>query len=216
MTHSCPDFATHVIGLLKNTGPSGPTGPTPANPFISLGKGGTTCAIKVGPVDFDWSQSCAATGPSKNSRKQLLTNSGTTGTGGTTNFNEGHAARISNDNPSEWYAILEELKQMSSPEWVGSERWFELIEDADAFLSCWAKAARDLNWTALDLFGVHPLAPASRFDAMGLVPLLRGGRVTALTDRTAMIRMPSWATLTYARMATGKLQIAVLLNESTK
>jgi hypothetical protein len=91
---------------------------------------------------------------------------------------------------------------LPAPEWVGVDRWLEMIEDADAFLSDWSGAAHDLGWTALNLFGVHAVAPGARYDLMGLVPLLRGGRVSALTERTAAIRRRSGAALTYTRAAT--------------
>ncbi len=48
---------------------------------------------------------------------------------------------------------------------------------SEAFISRSGHAAQPLGWTALDLFGVHPLAPASRFDAMGLFLLIQGGAV---------------------------------------
>jgi hypothetical protein len=110
--------------------------------------------------------------------------------------------RTFEDSPAGWHAISEALKQMPAPEWVGVNRWFEMIEDADAFLSSWGSAAHDLGWTALHLFGVHAVAPGSRYDGMGLVPLLRGGRVSALTEQTAVIRQRSGATLIYTRADT--------------
>ena len=44
---------------------------------------------------------------------------------------------------------------------------------------------------------MHPLAPNARYDAMGLVPLLRGGEIVDLTPRWATIRMPGGNCLTY-------------------
>ena len=73
MTHSFPDFTTHMLDLLKNTGPSGPTGPTPIKPFISKEKSGTSRATEVGPVDLDWSHHSAASGPAKTRRYNHLT-----------------------------------------------------------------------------------------------------------------------------------------------
>jgi len=63
----------------------------------------------------------------------------------------------------------------------------------------WGQTAHQLGWTAADLFGVHPVAPAARFDVMGLFPLLHGGAVIALTEDAATIRRQSGATLTYPR-----------------
>ena len=55
MTHTSPDFTDHVLGLLKNTGPTGPTGPATCKPLLLNEKAGTTHSQHVGPVDFDWS-----------------------------------------------------------------------------------------------------------------------------------------------------------------
>jgi hypothetical protein len=88
---------------------------------------------------------------------------------------------------------------MQIPEWPGADRWFQMIEDTDPFLSKWDRTACDLGWTALDLFGVHSVAPGGRYDVMGLVMLLGGGTVFALTEQTAALRRPSGSTLTYRR-----------------
>jgi hypothetical protein len=45
-----------------------------------------------------------------------------------------------------------------------------------------------LTWTAKNLFGLHPLAPLARYDAMGLVWLLRGRRVRYLTAIDAVLQ----------------------------
>jgi hypothetical protein len=44
------------------------------------------------------------------------------------------------------------------------------------------------GWTALDLFAVHPIAPVARFDKMGLVLVICGGEVVALTTGSASRR----------------------------
>ena len=76
-------------------------------------------------------------------------------------------------------------------------------ERARATNSAGAEDQRDSSapaeWTALDLFGVHPLAPAAGFDVMGLLLLIQGGAVVALTDAAATIRRPSGAVLTFRR-----------------
>jgi hypothetical protein len=117
----------------------------------------------------------------------------------TINFEKSRTARKFKDGLAGWHAISDELKLMPAPEWVGVDRWFEMIEDTDNFLSAWGHAAHDLGWSALNLFGVHAVAPGARYDVMGLVPLLRSRRVSALTERTALIRQCSGATLTYTR-----------------
>ncbi|MDH2402020.1 hypothetical protein QCM77_18945 [Bradyrhizobium sp. SSUT18] len=199
MTHSFPDFTSHVLDLLKNTGPTGPTGPTPSKPFIEKEKAGTSRCKEVGPVENDWSHHGAVSGPGKSTAGQSLNDSGTSGTSGTTNF-----AGVEDDGerggaPSEWHAILGELEQRNCPDWMSPERWDFLLGDAESFLSRWGRAAHAMGWTALDLYGVHPFAPASRFDAMGFLFLVQGGSVPVITAHSATIHRRTGAHLTYRR-----------------
>ena len=77
---------------------------------------------------------------------------------------------------------------MDIPDCFSAERWRYIVDDAAAFLKQWGVAAANLGWSAHDLFGVHPAAPTVRFDAMGLIPLLHGNPVIALTETTATLR----------------------------
>jgi hypothetical protein len=74
-----------------------------------------------------------------------------------------------------------------------------LISDASAFLAEWGEAAARLGWTTYELFGAHCRAPYARLDALGLVPLLNGGRVTDLSATRAVIRLERGGELTYRR-----------------
>jgi hypothetical protein len=210
MKHSSADFTAHMLSLLKNTGPSGPTGPTPDKPFNLNEKAGTTRGAEVGPVDLDWSQHVCAIGPGKTPTKQSLRDGGTAGTSGTTNFEQGPALGLPGKCPPEWYAILAELKARNPVEWLSAQRWCEVVSDVEIFLSRWGNAAHQLGWTALDLFGVHPMAPASRFDMMGLVLLIDGGEVVTLTSNSATIRRMSGTFLTFRKSDQAG---AVLLSE---
>ena len=78
-------------------------------------------------------------------------------------------------------------------------RWRGLIRDAELFLSVWGKQAANLGWSTPDLFGAHSKAPAARFSCMGLLLLVNGGRVIAITAETAVIQQQSGARLTYTR-----------------
>jgi hypothetical protein len=101
---------------------------------------------------------------------------------------------------------LEELERRC-PDHVDPTDWEPAIADARAFLSRWAEQVEALGWTAADLFGLGPVPerPAanyrrlSRYDLTGLVWLLRGRPVVALTAGTAAIQTPSGAILTYRR-----------------
>jgi hypothetical protein len=94
---------------------------------------------------------------------------------------------------------LAELERQECPDWLTADRWRDLLSDAEIFLTRWGSAAHSLGWTALDLFGVHPSAPAARFDVMGLLLLTQAGAVVALTADGATIRRPAGSVLGYRR-----------------
>jgi hypothetical protein len=81
---------------------------------------------------------------------------------------------------------------------VAVDRWQLAGEDGRAFLVRWGEQAEALGWTARDLFGLHqpPAAPhpsysrLSRYDETGLIWLLCGREVLALTEATAAIQNP--------------------------
>jgi hypothetical protein len=87
------------------------------------------------------------------------------------------------------------------PDGVDDARWRAALTDGDAFMETWGDQAEALGWTTADLFGLHPKAPLSRYEAMGLFWLLRGRPVMFLTRTEAIIRTPTGATLTFRRMA---------------
>ena len=82
------------------------------------------------------------------------------------------------------------------PDYVEPDRWQQAVEDGRRFLPQWGEQAVALGWTPRDLFGLHrlPDKPAasyqrlSRYDESGLVWLLHGRQVVALTEATASIK----------------------------
>jgi hypothetical protein len=86
------------------------------------------------------------------------------------------------------------------PDYVEANRWRQAVEDGRAFLSRWGE-------TAKDLFGLHepPEKPhpsyrrLSRYDQTGLLWLLAGRPVVALTATTAAIKSPTGAITVYRR-----------------
>jgi hypothetical protein len=84
------------------------------------------------------------------------------------------------------------------PERVDGDRWRQAVDDGGRFLATWGEQAAALGWGPADLFGLHPTVPLARYDAMGLVWLLRGRRVVALTDTGATIKTETGA-VTYRR-----------------
>jgi hypothetical protein len=94
------------------------------------------------------------------------------------------------------------------PTFVPADRWQQAVADATAFTSQWGAQAQTFGWTARELFGLHPVPerPAgnysrlSRLDHAGLIWLLRGRPVIALTAAEAVMRCQSGATLTYRKL----------------
>jgi hypothetical protein len=82
-------------------------------------------------------------------------------------------------------------------------RWHGLINDAGIFLDNWANEGAALGWSAADVFGVDAVAPAARFDCLGLVPLISGGAVVAIDANCASIRTAAGGILRYRRTALG-------------
>ena len=101
--------------------------------------------------------------------------------------------------PETWAQGICDLLAMPCPASCPAEWWEALREDAYRFLRDWAARAHELGWTAPDLFGAHPVKPWVRFDGMGLVPVLNGARVVALSDTEAVIEKPNGARLTFHR-----------------
>jgi hypothetical protein len=96
------------------------------------------------------------------------------------------------------------------PDYVEHRRWRKAVQDGHRFLGTWGAKAEILGWTARDLFGLHtpPKNPhpsyrrLSRYDETGLIWLLKGCEVLALTAMIATIRRPTGSTTTYRKHST--------------
>jgi hypothetical protein len=104
--------------------------------------------------------------------------------------------------PRAWVEGLGRLRYMPAPPTVTARRWRVFIEDCDKFLDCWASQAASLGWGAKDLFGMSVACPLGRVDLAGLVWLLDGRHVVALTAETATIRTAAGAVQTFRRVET--------------
>ncbi len=121
------------------------------------------------------------------------------------------SSRVSGNEPEQRYYrdVLAALRS-KCPELIEPECWQQAIHDADSFLATWGAQAHTLGWTARELFGLHavPERPAatysrlSRYDETGLIWLLHGRPVVALTETEAAILAPSGANLAYRRINT--------------
>jgi hypothetical protein len=108
----------------------------------------------------------------------------------------GRLSRLSR-NPCEQLRDVLNVLDARCPNLIQPERWRQAVDDGWRFLAQWGEHAAALGWTARDLFGLAP-APdephprferLSRYDQTGLVWLLRGRPVMALTESTAAISM---------------------------
>jgi len=103
-----------------------------------------------------------------------------------------------------------EILQSRCPDWVPVDRWQQCVEDGNRFFAQWGGHAEVFDWTARDLFGLAPVPDnphrsyrrLSRYDETGLIWLLEGSEVLAVTANTATIRRPSGSTTTYRKKNT--------------
>jgi hypothetical protein len=97
--------------------------------------------------------------------------------------------------------------ESACPELVPEDRWRRCVEDGRRFLARWGDQAEALGWTSKDLFDLHRPPPdphpsysrLSRYDETGLVWLLQGREVVALTEATAAIQNPTGTVTVYRR-----------------
>ena len=89
--------------------------------------------------------------------------------------------------PREWAEGYARLLRLPCPTGITPERWKQIIDDGGHFIDRWAATAAQIGWTTCEVFGISPKAPDHRLDMSGLVPLLTGQKVLALTAEAATI-----------------------------
>jgi len=105
------------------------------------------------------------------------------------------------------YAFSIAALERRCPDHIDTADWQQAIEDGRRFLRRWGEQAATIGWTARDLFGLprSPEKPApnyrrlSRYDETGLIWLLRGRQVMALSDATAAIEQATGAVTMYRK-----------------
>jgi hypothetical protein len=118
----------------------------------------------------------------------------------------GNKARIEKTSLDRLHRTLERL-QSRCPDFIPHDRWHEAIQDSRRFLAQWGAQAEALGWTARDLFGLaaiparpHPsYRRLSRYDETGLIWLLCGRQVVALTQSTAVVESQTGMATLYRR-----------------
>jgi hypothetical protein len=104
------------------------------------------------------------------------------------------------------FSILAAL-EARCPDYVDLPDWKLAVADGRAFLSAWGTQAEALGWTSRDLFRLAPVPERpsanyqrlARYDLTGLVWLLKGRPVLALSDTSAAIQGAPGAVLNYRR-----------------
>jgi hypothetical protein len=140
-------------------------------------------------------------------RPPIAVGSDATTDGGFDSFDSTQSAGFSNF-PAPYSRTISAL-EARCPDLVPVDRWQQTIADGQHYLARWDDQAKALGWTAKDLFGLHrpPANPhprysrLSRYDEAGLIWLVDGRKVLALTAETAAIQNPSGSITTYRRYA---------------
>ena len=101
--------------------------------------------------------------------------------------------------PHDWFEGVCRLIRLPCPRGVSAARWGRLQMDAAVFLETWGAQASALNWSTHNLFGVNQRKPFERVDKAGLVRLLDGRPVVAMTADEGVIQCPTGARQTFRR-----------------
>jgi hypothetical protein len=101
--------------------------------------------------------------------------------------------------PRGWIDGVARLADMLTPARFPAARWTKVVADATRFLETWAANAHRLGWQDWELFRCHRQAPWHRIQGLGLVLLLQGNTIVALTATEAAVRTRSSAAQTFRR-----------------
>jgi hypothetical protein len=102
--------------------------------------------------------------------------------------------------PRAWAEALARLDPNKPPADVPPIRWVRFIDDCAHFLdSGWVTRAIALGWGPLELFGCDRERPLARLDNAGLLWLLNGRKLVALSANAAVIETLTGRRHTYHR-----------------
>jgi hypothetical protein len=102
--------------------------------------------------------------------------------------------------PREWADAVARLDPSRPPADVPEARWRRFIDDCAVFLdSGWAGRAAALGWGPPELFGCDRAKPFARVSCQGLLWLVNGRPLLALTGDIAAIANSNGGRLTYYR-----------------
>jgi hypothetical protein len=115
---------------------------------------------------------------------------------------EERAAIVEHDGnaPRAWAEGYARLDPNRPPGDVPAKRWLQFVDDVGRFLdSDFEAVATALGWGALDLFGCDRDRPFARIDRAGLLWLMHGDKLIALSENTATIETETGKRQTYRR-----------------
>jgi hypothetical protein len=102
--------------------------------------------------------------------------------------------------PRAWAEGFARLDPNRPPGDALPRRWQRFVDDVGLFLdSPFCAVAMALGWGPHDLFGCDRDRPFARIDQAGLLWLVHGDRLIAMTKNTAIIETPTGARQTYRR-----------------
>lgn len=102
--------------------------------------------------------------------------------------------------PRVWAEALARLDPACPPGDIPPKRWLRFIDDCGRFLDDgWATHAARLGWGPLDLFGCDRIKPFARINRAGLLWLLDGRKLLALSADAAAIATASGGYLAFRR-----------------
>jgi hypothetical protein len=102
--------------------------------------------------------------------------------------------------PCTWAEGFARLDPDRPPGDVPPRRWLQFVDDIGSFLGGpFCAVAATLGWGPHDLFGCDRDRPFARIDLAGLLWLLNGDKLVALTENTASIERRAGARQTYKR-----------------
>jgi hypothetical protein len=115
---------------------------------------------------------------------------------------EERAAIVQHDGhiPRAWAEGFARLHPNQPPANIPPRRWLRFVDDAGLFLdSPFCAVAAALGWGPLDLFGCDRDRPFARIHQAGLLWLLNGDRLVALSENTAAVETRTGARQTFRR-----------------
>ncbi len=111
---------------------------------------------------------------------------------------------LANGHTGPWADEAARLFTMRRPSAYTPQRWQEILNDAGVFLDRWGKQAHALGWSPVDTFGFDPVSPHANPGTLGLVLLLEGRPVIALTADSATIECGKGVTTRFFRSSGGR------------